>query len=64
MKLAHISPSCNMRESAKLLRAKGMLPDYIFVARAEIGLYTTLHRLKARVPMSAIVRRYLPKRTW
>lgn len=52
-----------MRESAKLFRAKGVLPDYIFLARAEIGLYTTLHRLEARVPMSAIVRRYLPGRT-
>jgi predicted unusual protein kinase regulating ubiquinone biosynthesis (AarF/ABC1/UbiB family) len=51
-----------MRESAKLLRAKGMLPEYIFLARAEIGLYNTLHRLRARVPMSAIVRRYLPTR--
>jgi predicted unusual protein kinase regulating ubiquinone biosynthesis (AarF/ABC1/UbiB family) len=52
-----------MRESARLLRARGLLPEYIFLARAEIGLYTTLHRLRARVPMSAIVRRYLPART-
>ena len=31
--------------------------DYIFRARAEIGLYTTPHRLRARVPTSAILRR-------
>lgn len=48
-----------MRESSKLMRAKGVLPEYLFLARAEIGLYTTLHRLKARVAMSGIVRRYL-----
>jgi hypothetical protein len=29
------------------------------VARAEMGLYHTLHRLKARVPTSEIVRRYI-----
>jgi hypothetical protein len=29
------------------------------MVRAEVGLYTTLHRLKARVRTSAIVRRLL-----
>jgi len=29
------------------------------MARAEMGLYQTLHRLKARVPTSQIVRKYL-----
>jgi len=43
----------------KLFRARGVQPKYIFMGRAEIGLYTTLHRLKARVPASAIVRRLL-----
>jgi hypothetical protein len=29
------------------------------MARAEMGLYNTLHALKARVPTSDIVRKYL-----
>jgi hypothetical protein len=35
------------------------MTDYIFMARAEMGLYNTLHALKARVPTSDIVRKYL-----
>jgi predicted unusual protein kinase regulating ubiquinone biosynthesis (AarF/ABC1/UbiB family) len=48
-----------LRESKNLLRTKGVMIDYIFIARAEMGLYHTLHRLKARVPTSNIVRKYL-----
>lgn len=48
-----------LRESKNLLRTKGVMTEYIFIARAEMGLYHTLHRLKARVPTSAIVRKYL-----
>ena len=48
-----------MRESQGIARAKGTLPEYIFLARAESGLYSMLHRLKARCRTSALVRRYL-----
>ncbi len=48
-----------LREAKNLLRTRGVMPEYIFVARAEMGLYHTLHRLKARVPTSDIVREYL-----
>ena len=48
-----------MRESANLGRSKVAIPEYVMIARAETGLYATLHRLKARVPMSKIVRKYL-----
>jgi predicted unusual protein kinase regulating ubiquinone biosynthesis (AarF/ABC1/UbiB family) len=48
-----------LSESKNLFRTKGMLADLIFMARAEMGLYQTLHRLKARVPTSQIVRKYL-----
>jgi predicted unusual protein kinase regulating ubiquinone biosynthesis (AarF/ABC1/UbiB family) len=48
-----------MRESANLMQAKAALPEYVFLARAEIGLYQTLHRLRARVHTSRIVRQYL-----
>jgi predicted unusual protein kinase regulating ubiquinone biosynthesis (AarF/ABC1/UbiB family) len=47
-------------ESQNLLRAKATLPDYVFLGRVESGLYNTLHRLKARVRTSAMVRRSLP----
>ena len=47
------------REASKLSLAKGTRPEFVFLARAEIGLYTTLHRLKARVATSAIARRLL-----
>ncbi|HSE32064.1 MAG TPA: AarF/ABC1/UbiB kinase family protein [Pyrinomonadaceae bacterium] len=46
-------------ESKNLFRTKGLLADLIFMARAEMGLYQTLHRLKAQVPTSGIVRKYL-----
>jgi hypothetical protein len=48
-----------MRESARLARSRVALPEYLMLARAETGLYGTLHRLKARVPMSRIVRTML-----
>jgi predicted unusual protein kinase regulating ubiquinone biosynthesis (AarF/ABC1/UbiB family) len=48
-----------VRLVTKLTRAKGVAPHYIFLSRAEIGLYTTLHRLGARVRTSAILRRLL-----
>jgi hypothetical protein len=41
------------------LRAKGLLAEFTFLVRAEMGLYHTLHRLKAHVPTSQIVRKYL-----
>ena len=48
-----------IRESQNVTLAKGTLPEYVFIGRAESGLYSTLHRLGARVRTSAIVRRYL-----
>jgi hypothetical protein len=45
------------RESANLMRARGALPEYVFLARAEAGLYQTLHRLGARVHTSRSVRK-------
>jgi predicted unusual protein kinase regulating ubiquinone biosynthesis (AarF/ABC1/UbiB family) len=48
-----------IRESQSLTRAKATLPEYVFLGRTESGLYNTLHRLKARVRTSGIVRRYL-----
>src|SRR6266849_4648602 len=48
-----------LRESKNLFRTKGVITEFIFMARAEMGLYQTLHRLKARVPTSQIVRKYL-----
>ena len=48
-----------LSESTNLFRTKGVLPELIFMVRAEIGLYQTLHRLKARVHTSQIVRKYL-----
>jgi len=50
-----------MREAGKVFRTKGALPEHTFLVRAELGLYTTLHRLRARVHTSAIVRRYLAR---
>jgi len=50
-----------MREAAQLFCAKGTLPDYIFFARAELGLYQTLHRLRSRVETSKIVRKFLQR---
>lgn len=48
-----------LRESKNLLRTKGVMTEYIFIARAEMGMYHTLHRLKACVPTSDNVRKYL-----
>src|SRR5438445_5517018 len=48
-----------LRESKNLFRTKGVLTEFIFMGRAEMGLYQTLHRLKARVPTSQIVKKYL-----
>jgi predicted unusual protein kinase regulating ubiquinone biosynthesis (AarF/ABC1/UbiB family) len=42
-----------------LFKAKGVLTDLIFMGRAEMGLYQTLHRLKAKVHTSRIVRKCL-----
>jgi hypothetical protein len=50
-----------MHASRALVRSRGILSEYIFLARAEMGLYHTLHRLKARVATSRVVRRYLPR---
>lgn len=50
-----------LRGSQELFRSRGVLPEYIFLARAEIGLYQTLHRLQARVHTSRIVRQYLSR---
>jgi len=51
-----------MREAAHVFRAKGILPEYILMARAEIGLYQTLHRLRSRVQTTKIVRKFLRRR--
>src|SRR2546428_5381057 len=48
-----------LRESKNLFRTKGVLTEFIFMGRAEMGLYQTLHRLRARVLTSQIVRKYL-----
>ena len=48
-----------LRESTNLFRTKGVLTEFIFMGRAEMGLYQTLHRLKAHVPTSQIVKKYL-----
>jgi len=48
-----------LRESKNLFRTKGVMREFIFMGRAEMGLYQTLHRLKARAHTSEIVRKYL-----
>ncbi|MFN2576406.1 MAG: ABC1 kinase family protein [Pyrinomonadaceae bacterium] len=48
-----------LRESKNLVRTMGVLPEFIFMGRTEMGLYQTLHRLKARVPTSQIVKKFL-----
>jgi predicted unusual protein kinase regulating ubiquinone biosynthesis (AarF/ABC1/UbiB family) len=48
-----------IREATGLFRTKHVMSEYLFMARAEMGLYHTLHALKARVPTSDIVRKYL-----
>jgi hypothetical protein len=50
-----------LRASQELIKSRGVLSEYLFLARAEIGLYQTLHRLGARVTTSRIVRRYLTR---
>jgi predicted unusual protein kinase regulating ubiquinone biosynthesis (AarF/ABC1/UbiB family) len=45
--------------AARVVASKGILPEYIFLGRAEEGLYSTLHRLRARVKTSAILRKHL-----
>jgi predicted unusual protein kinase regulating ubiquinone biosynthesis (AarF/ABC1/UbiB family) len=50
-----------MREAAHLANKRGALPEYLFLSRAETGLYHTLHRLRARVATSVIVRKYLQR---
>jgi predicted unusual protein kinase regulating ubiquinone biosynthesis (AarF/ABC1/UbiB family) len=47
------------RECNRIVRAKGMLPEYVFLGRTEAGLYQMLHRLGARVHTSRIVRPYI-----
>jgi hypothetical protein len=51
-----------MQHAKELFRARGTSPEYVFLARAEAGLYQTLHRLRSRVPTSRIVRKFLPGR--
>jgi len=48
-----------MNASRALFKARGMIPDYAFLARAEMGLYHTLHKLGARVHTSRIVQEQL-----
>lgn len=48
-----------MENSTRLMQAKASLPEYLMLARAELGLYQTLHRLRARVRMTEIVQRCL-----
>jgi predicted unusual protein kinase regulating ubiquinone biosynthesis (AarF/ABC1/UbiB family) len=48
-----------MRESQKLWQSRGIMPEYIFLARSEMGMYDTLQRLGARVHTSRIVRKHL-----
>jgi predicted unusual protein kinase regulating ubiquinone biosynthesis (AarF/ABC1/UbiB family) len=45
--------------SKTLFRTKAGLSEFLFMGRAEMGLYQTLHRLKARIHTSRIVRKYL-----
>src|SRR2546423_3672773 len=45
--------------SKDLFKAKGVLAELIFLVRAEMGMYQTLHRLRAKVHTSNIVRKYL-----
>ena len=48
-----------LRESKNIFRTKGVITEFIFMGRAEMGLYQTLHRLRAKVPTSQIVRKHL-----
>jgi predicted unusual protein kinase regulating ubiquinone biosynthesis (AarF/ABC1/UbiB family) len=51
-----------LRGSQDLARTKGVMTEFIFMGRAEMGLYQTLHRLRARVLTSQIVRKCLQAR--
>ncbi len=48
-----------MKAAQDLANAKASQPHYIFFARAEMGLYAALHRLRARVSTTAILQRLL-----
>jgi hypothetical protein len=48
-----------IREGAELFQTKGTLPEYSSLGRAELGLYQTLHCLRARVQTSKTVRKFL-----
>lgn len=48
-----------LRESRKLMHSRGALSEHVLFARVEIGLYHTLHRRRARVHTSRIVRAFL-----
>jgi len=48
-----------MAASRDLFKARGVLAELIFMVRAEMGMYQTLHRLRAKVRTSALVRKYL-----
>src|SRR6059058_969957 len=48
-----------LQESKNLFRTKGVIIEFIFMGRAEMGLYQTLHRLRARVTTSQIVTKHL-----
>ncbi|MEA2204478.1 MAG: hypothetical protein QOE77_1254 [Blastocatellia bacterium] len=43
-----------LRESKNLFRTKGVLSEYIFMCRAEVGLYQTLHRLRLECPRARL----------
>jgi predicted unusual protein kinase regulating ubiquinone biosynthesis (AarF/ABC1/UbiB family) len=51
-----------LRESRRLMLSKGALSEHVLLARVEVGLYDTLHRLRARVHTSRIVRSFLDER--
>jgi predicted unusual protein kinase regulating ubiquinone biosynthesis (AarF/ABC1/UbiB family) len=48
-----------LKASEQLLSSRGALPEYTFLARAELGLYNMLQRVGARVHTSRIVRKNL-----
>ncbi len=49
----------------RLLRAlpknKFISPEFVFLSRTELGMCNLLHTLKARVPMTQIVRQWMPQ---
>lgn len=49
-------------QAQKLVRTRGVMTEYLMLARVEMGLYHTLHRLGARVHTSRIVREHLGRR--